>query len=86
MFLSQITASYFRFKRAFEMLKGYEITALSFPFFEGKLAEKSFEIVELCKHLQKQQFIRGDYKELVNLFLLYLTGGNEHGSNMLNHD
>ena len=39
--------------------------------------------MELCKHLQKQQFIRGDYKELVNLVLLYLTGDNdnEHGSN-----
>ena len=33
--------------------------------------------------LQKQRFIQGDYKELVNLVLLYLTGdnGNEHGSN-----
>ena len=84
MFISQIISSYFRLKRAFEMLKGYDSTALSFPFFEGKLAEKSFEIVELCKHLQKQQFIRGDYKELVNLLLLYLTGDNEQGSNMLN--
>ena len=57
---------------------------IHFPFCEGKLAEKSFEFVELCKYLQKQQFIRGDYKELVNLLLLYLTGDNEQGSNMLN--
>ena len=57
---------------------------IHFPFCEGKLAEKSFEFVELCKYLQKQQFIRDDYKELVNLLLLYLTGDNEQGSNMLN--
>ena len=55
-----------------------------FPFREGKLAEKLFEFVELCKYLQKQQFIWGDYIELVNLLLLYLTGDNEQGSNMLN--
>ena len=65
------------------MLKGDDITALIFPILDGNLAEQTCEIVELCKHLQKQQFIRGDLKELVNLVLLYLTGDNdnEHGSN-----
>ena len=37
------------------------------------LMHKKYEIVELCKELQKQPFICGDYKELVSLVLLYLS-------------
>ena len=34
--------------------------------------------MELCKNFQKQEYIRGDYRELINLVLLYLSDDNEH--------
>ena len=42
------------------------------------MTQKKVEIVTLCKDFQKQEYIRGDYKELVNLVLLYLSDENEH--------
>ena len=78
-FLYQIISPYFRFQNIFGMLKADDITRLSFPVVDGSLAEQKCEIVKLCRELQKQKFIRGDYEELVSLILLYLNGNNEHG-------
>ena len=54
------------------------IADLDFPNVDERLVQKKLEIVELCKNFQKQEYIRGDYRELINLVLLYLSDDNEH--------
>ena len=57
----------------FERVSCVEKTELNFTEVDETLMHKKYEIVELCKDLQKQPFIRGNYKELVSLVLLYLS-------------
>ena len=54
------------------------ISDLDFPNIDERLVQKKLEIVELCKNVQKQEYIRGDYRELIDLVLLYLSDDNEH--------
>ena len=67
----------FRFRDIYGKLT-FSIADLDFPTLDERLTQKKFEIVTLCKDFQKQEYIRGDYKELVNLVFLYLSDENEH--------
>ena len=66
----------FRFQDAFAKLEADGIEGLSFPAIDGSKAEQKSEIIKLCKNIQNEHFIRGYYKELVKLLLLYLDEEN----------
>ncbi len=63
-----------RFKENFESLS-YKDTGSNMyvPPVPAALKERRDEIVKLCKDALKQDFARGDYKELVKLTLMYLS-------------
>ena len=48
---------------------------LDMPRVPVSLKNKKNAIVELCKEALKQDFTRGDYRELVEVTLVYLSGG-----------
>lgn len=52
-----------------------DIKDLDFPRIPSSLQEKRAAIIDLCKEALKGDFVRGDYKELVKLTLLYLEDG-----------
>ena len=73
-------SNYFRFRVIFERVSCVEKTELNFTEVDETLMHKKYEIVELCKDLQKQPFICGDYKELHNLVknILFIISVNDH--------
>jgi hypothetical protein len=68
-----------RFKSKWDQLSYNDMSNLSFPVInEDILGEKKLQIIAMCKELLAEQFVRCDYKELVELTLLYLSGdGND---------
>ena len=69
-----------RFKRNFDNLTHSDIAELDYPCNENnELADKKASITELCEALLKLTFVRGDYKELVQLVMLYLS--DDRGKN-----
>ena len=48
---------------------------------EDILADKKLQIIAMCKELLKEKFVRCDYKELVELTLLYLSGDTNYTFN-----
>lgn len=66
-----------RFKSVFARLQNLEIRDISFPDLEECLQEMKSEVLELCRHLLPKKWLRGDYKELVQLVILYLDGASQ---------
>ena len=66
-----------RFQTSFDKLTHSDIAGLDIPTIDSQLLNLKSEIIELGKSLLNQTFVRGDYKELITLVLLYLDGGEE---------
>ena len=64
-----------RFKSNFHRITHSDTAELDYPSIEGYelLHEKKSSIKSLCNDLLQQSFVRGDYKELVKLVVLYLS-------------
>ncbi|GAB1609904.1 hypothetical protein Ahia01_001276300 [Argonauta hians] len=60
-----------RFKENFDALTYKDLDILCFPI-PDILEERRLEIISSCKNALKQDFSRGDYKELITLILVYL--------------
>ena len=66
-----------RFKDCFESLAPVSAEDLELPIIPESLSVKKQNIITICKEAQAGSFARGDYKELVDLMLLYLGEGQE---------
>ena len=62
----------FRFKENFETVSSTNINELDIPLIPMQYNEKQKDIINLCKDMLKEDFIREDYKEVVTLTLLVL--------------
>ena len=49
---------------------------LVFPSIQDCLLERRSEVLGLCRQLLPEKWLRGDYKELVQVVILYLDGNN----------
>ena len=56
-----------------------DIETLTFPKLDKRLEQKRQGNIDFCSNILKKEFTRGDYKELVELIILYLTGECEEG-------
>ena len=66
-----------RLKEHFESLQYNNVDNLNHPQIPEILAEKKIEIISLCEDALKTHFVRGDYKELLTLTLVYLNAKPE---------
>ena len=57
-------------------IKHITVGDLSFPVVDDALQERRTEVLQLCRQLLPKKWLLGDYKELVQLVVLYLDGGN----------
>ena len=64
-----------RFQDNFDKLTHGDVEGFDFPQINIDLIDQKNEMIKMAKDLLKQSFVRGDYKELVTLVLLYLDGG-----------
>lgn len=67
----------FRFRSVYGQLTHADIKGLNYPTIDERLEEKEEEVLKLCKSLLKEEFVRGDYKELVKMVILYLSKGTD---------
>ena len=51
-----------------------KVSDMIFPSFDDSLDERRKEVLSLCRQLLPKEWLRGDYKELVQLVILYLDG------------
>ena len=72
---------FIRTKDCFESLTHSTVEDLELPIIPESLSVKKQDLIVICKEAEAGTFARGDYKELVNLVLLYLGEGLEsfHG-------
>ena len=63
-----------RFKENYDAIEYADVADLDIPEVPASLNEKRVSIIQLCKEALalKQNIVRGDYKELVKLTLVYL--------------
>nr|XP_047123269.1 uncharacterized protein LOC124806425 [Hydra vulgaris]XP_047123270.1 uncharacterized protein LOC124806425 [Hydra vulgaris] len=66
---------FLRFKKNFEHLNCQTIEDLDIPQISQSLINKKDAITNLCQEAMRQNFSRDDYRELVQLMLLYLSNG-----------
>ena len=71
---SPYVAIFDRFKSVYHLLPHSDIKVFDFPTIDQGLTDKVHEIVDLCTKVLPKPFIRGDYKELLQLNLLYFKG------------
>lgn len=71
--LTKMNCFFFRFRTNFGLIAPTDAKDLSFPELEPQLVEKKSTVVDFCSDVLKQPFTRGDYKELLELVLLYLS-------------
>ena len=67
------------FREKWDHISHYDTSDLSFPKSQKKLQQKKDAIINLLKDSLLAEFTRGDYKELVQLSLLYLSGEVSEG-------
>ena len=67
------------FREKWEQISHNDTSNLSFPKNDKNLHDKTAGIIALLKESLSEDFTRGDYRELAQLSLLYLTGDIEDG-------
>ena len=53
-----------------------KIADLVFPSIQDCLQERKTEVLAFCRQLLPEKWLRGDYKELIQVVILYLDGNN----------
>ena len=68
-----------KFKSKWDQLTYNDMSNLSFPVIDGYiLGEKKLQIIAMCQELLAEKIVRCDYKEVVELTLLYLSGDGNY--------